>query len=216
MCDPRAPLRAVLLFCVCCPGAFASPVFINEFHYDNTGSDVGEFVEIAGPSGTDLGGWRLLLVNGSNGLPYGQHVLSGVLGDDTGSGFGFHLVSLPSNGLQNGPPDGLALLDADNGVREFLSYEGVITGVGDALLGLISDDVQVMESGATPIGASLQRMGRGDRAADFSWQAATVATAGRVNRQQQLVASTMTLDTGPTGLLGLPGLLWLAGRRRRR
>src|SRR5688572_32326239 len=31
-------------------------VFINEVHYDNTGTDTGEFLEIAGPGGTDLTG----------------------------------------------------------------------------------------------------------------------------------------------------------------
>src|SRR5690606_35449458 len=34
----------------------ATPVFINEIHYDNTGTDAGEFVEVAGPAGTDLAG----------------------------------------------------------------------------------------------------------------------------------------------------------------
>ena len=33
-------------------------VFINEIHYDNVGTDSGEAVEIAGPAGTDIGGWR--------------------------------------------------------------------------------------------------------------------------------------------------------------
>ncbi len=35
----------------------ASTIFINEIHYDNTGGDAGEGVEIAGPAGTDLSGW---------------------------------------------------------------------------------------------------------------------------------------------------------------
>ena len=34
-----------------------TPVFINEFHYDNDGADAGEFVEVAGPAGTSLNGW---------------------------------------------------------------------------------------------------------------------------------------------------------------
>jgi hypothetical protein len=42
-------------------------VFINEFHYDNTGGDTGEFIEIAGPAGTDLTGWSIVLYNGANG-----------------------------------------------------------------------------------------------------------------------------------------------------
>lgn len=34
----------------------AQTVWINEIHYDNTGDDVDEGVEIAGPAGTDLTG----------------------------------------------------------------------------------------------------------------------------------------------------------------
>lgn len=51
-------------------GAKAQEVFINEFHYDNTGTDAGEFVEIAGPAGTDLSGWYIVLYNGANGSSY--------------------------------------------------------------------------------------------------------------------------------------------------
>ena len=47
-----------------------APVFINEIHYDNTSTDIGEAIEIAGPTGTDLSGWSLVLYNGSNGEPY--------------------------------------------------------------------------------------------------------------------------------------------------
>lgn len=32
----------------------SSTVFINEIHYDNTGGDTGEFIEIAGPVGTAM------------------------------------------------------------------------------------------------------------------------------------------------------------------
>ncbi len=35
-------------------------VFINELHYDNTGTDVDEGVEIAGQAGIDLSGWSLV------------------------------------------------------------------------------------------------------------------------------------------------------------
>ncbi len=43
----------------------ATAVFINEFHYDNAGTDSGEFVEIAGAAGTDLTGWKVVLYNGN-------------------------------------------------------------------------------------------------------------------------------------------------------
>jgi hypothetical protein len=43
------------------PTPTTSVVFINEIHYDNAGTDVGEGVEIAGTAGTDLTGWVLFL-----------------------------------------------------------------------------------------------------------------------------------------------------------
>ena len=104
-----------------------SAVFINELHYDNTGADVGEFIEVAGPAGTDLTGWTVVPYNGSNGATYTpQAALTGTLGDDTGTGFGFLSVPLV---LQNGAPDGVALVDAGGGLVQFLSYEGTMTAV---------------------------------------------------------------------------------------
>ncbi len=43
------------------PGA---AVFLNEIHYANTGVDAGEFVEVAGPPGTDLTGVEVVLYDG--------------------------------------------------------------------------------------------------------------------------------------------------------
>ncbi|HZE96590.1 MAG TPA: lamin tail domain-containing protein [Planctomycetota bacterium] len=107
----------------------AAPVFINEFHYDNDGTDTGEAIEIAGPAGTDLAGWKLVLYNGANGAVYNTLALTGLILDQLG-GFGTLSFSYPVNGIQNGSPDGIALVKPDNSVVEFLSYEGVFTGVG--------------------------------------------------------------------------------------
>jgi hypothetical protein len=85
-------------------------VFINEFHYDNSGTDVGEFIELAGLAGTNLNGWSLVLYNGSNGAAYNTIDLSGNTITNESNGFGFVTVSFPSNGLQNGSPDGIALV----------------------------------------------------------------------------------------------------------
>jgi hypothetical protein len=40
-------------------------VWINEFHYDNIGTDTGEFIEIAGTAGTNLGTYSLVRYNGT-------------------------------------------------------------------------------------------------------------------------------------------------------
>ena len=47
-------------------------VFINEIHYDNVGTDSGEKVEIAGPAGTDLSGWKIVryLAHRDGDVPY--------------------------------------------------------------------------------------------------------------------------------------------------
>ena len=43
----------------------ADGVRVSEIHYDNDGTDTGEAIEIAGPAGTDLTGWSVVLYNGS-------------------------------------------------------------------------------------------------------------------------------------------------------
>src|SRR4051794_34542518 len=62
------------------PAAAVAPpdgaVFVNEIHYDNDGTDVGEAIEVAGPAGTDLAGWSLVLYNGNGGASYNTTVLS--------------------------------------------------------------------------------------------------------------------------------------------
>ncbi|MDH3294146.1 MAG: ExeM/NucH family extracellular endonuclease, partial [Acidimicrobiia bacterium] len=160
----------------------SSPVFINELHYDNAGTDVDEFVEVAGPAGTDLSGWTVVLYNGSNGLVYDSIALGGILADSSG-GYGFFVIDLPSNGLQNGSPDGLALVQGTT-VVQFLSYEGSFTAADGPAAGMTSTDIGLSESSGTPIGASLALTGGGTTAGDFSWTVASAATGGGVNDGQ--------------------------------
>ena len=83
--------RSWLLFAVLAASSFAragdGSVFVNEFHYDNAGTDEGEAIEVAGPAGTSLNGWSLVLYNGSNGLSYATLPLAGSIPDTCG-GFG--------------------------------------------------------------------------------------------------------------------------------
>ena len=55
-----------------CGGTILVPtvVWINEIHYENLRKDVDEFVEVAGPTGTDLTGWMLIGYNGATGSIY--------------------------------------------------------------------------------------------------------------------------------------------------
>ena len=77
--------KGLTRFLLACLGLVASSlaaaqgVRISEFHYDNFGQDGRENVEVSGPAGTDLTGWRIVLYNGANGLVYDNDLLSGVI-----------------------------------------------------------------------------------------------------------------------------------------
>ena len=131
-------------------------VRFSEIHYDNVGTDAGEAIEISGPAGTDVGGWQILLYNGNGGAVYDTKTLAGTIPATCGSR-GVIVTNYPSNGIQNGSPDGMALVDASGAVVEFLSYEGPMTAVGGAASGLTSHDIGATEDGAGATGQSLQR-----------------------------------------------------------
>ncbi|MEE2951533.1 MAG: choice-of-anchor I family protein [Pseudomonadota bacterium] len=166
-------------------------VFINEFHYDNAGGDVGEFVEIAGPADADLDGFSIVLYNGSNGSSYATYALT--VGTSTVSnGVRFITVELPKDGLQNGAPDGIALVGPE-GVVQFLSYEGAFTATDGPAAGMTSTDIGVAEGGE-PAGQSLQLTGTGSEASDFTWTGPADETPGAANAGQ-----TFTADGGVGG-----------------
>ncbi|MFP8876904.1 MAG: endonuclease, partial [Myxococcota bacterium] len=142
--------------------------WINEIHYDNAGADSQEGFEIAGLAGTSLAGWQVVAYNGSGGTVVLSLGLNGVL-LDAGHGFGFLWFGMTP--LQNGPADGLALVDPVGAVVEFLSWEGVLTPGEGPALGIGSTDIGHSEGSSTALGDSLQRVGTGGAGADFSWAA---------------------------------------------
>ena len=154
-----APLTAL-------PAAAAdSTPFISEIHYDDAGADVDEKIEVQAEPG-DLAGWTLVLYNGSNGAAYGTLTLPSVV-DGTG------VVVADAPGLQNGSPDGVALVDPAGNVVEFLSYEGTITATGGPAAGMTSTDIGVAEDGVAE-GQSLQEV-------DGAWTGPDDATFGARN-----------------------------------
>jgi len=65
-------LLIILLFFLVQETAKSQNAWLNELHYDNTGSDVGEFVEIVieNASTYTLSDFQIDLYNGSNGTSY--------------------------------------------------------------------------------------------------------------------------------------------------
>jgi 5'-nucleotidase len=142
---------------------------LSEIHYDNAGADTGEALEIEAPVGFDLTGWQLALYNGSNNAVYNTRTLSGSV-----PAAGVVVATYPTDGIQNGSPDAVALVRPDGTVAEFLSYEGGMTAAGGPANGMAAVDIGVSESTATPVGQSLQKI-------DGVWQAPAANTFGTRN-----------------------------------
>jgi uncharacterized protein len=147
---------------------------INEFHYDNSGTDTGEFVEIRVNANADVTGLQVLLINGNGGASYNSVDASSLTMTTDGT-YDYYVWDLPSNGMQNGAPDGIALVK-DSEVLEFLSYEGEITTEIEGTE-VTSTDVGVAESSGTDVGFSLQRDDAG------SWNEAAAETKGAENSE---------------------------------
>jgi DNA/RNA endonuclease G (NUC1) len=134
------------------PSPELPPIRISEIHYDNFGEDEGEAIEIEGPAGTDLTGWKIVLYNGNGGASYGvTRTLAGVIPATCGVRGVVYVTFLP-NGIQNGSPDGIALIDPAGKTVEFLSYEGAFTANE-----VQSVDIGASESSSTLVGSSLRR-----------------------------------------------------------
>ena len=138
------------------PRAPAGSLAITEIHYDNDGADTGEGVEVAGPPGVSLDGWRLVFYNGEGGAVYDEADLTGTL---PASGARWRAV----RGIQNGAPDGLALVGPDGVAAEFWSYEGTFVASDGPAAGRRSTDLGASEDAATPAGTSLHRTASGWR-----------------------------------------------------
>ena len=190
--------QAVPTFQGAAPSALAdsvsgSEVFVNEIHYAGEGVDAGEFVEIAGPSGTDLTGWQVVLYDGVTGAPYSTTPLTSTLPAN-----GATVVDYPLEGIADGP-GAVALVAADRLV-EFLSWGGQVTPTSGPADDATSEDIGVQESDATPQEASLQLVGTGSGAGDFTWTGPADGSPGATNDGQTLTTLHVTEAT-------LPGLV---------
>lgn len=119
----------------------------SEIHYENADDDIAEQIEIEGPAGTDLAGWSIVLYNGNGGAMYDTRTLGGTIPATCGTR-GVVVASYPTNGIQNGSPDGFALVHGTE-VVQFLSYEGTMQATDGPAAGMTSSDINVAESGAT-------------------------------------------------------------------
>jgi hypothetical protein len=143
------------------PPAASLRLFSNEIHYQNTGQDLNERIEIAGPAGTSLTNWRIQFYDGSNGQVYATANLSGTLpnsctvNDDNIGVVVVDVMAATGSGIQGGP-DGWALVFGATPV-EFLSYGGTFTATNGFANGMTSLDIGAAEPSNTAATSSIQR-----------------------------------------------------------
>ncbi|MCD6328799.1 MAG: T9SS type A sorting domain-containing protein [Candidatus Cloacimonetes bacterium] len=176
---------------------YGQNAWLNELHYDNFGTDVGEFLEIVieNPGSYTLSDFTVSLYNGNGGAVYGSETLDNFTIGNTSGNYTFY-TWYPSS-IQNGAPDGLSL-DYQGTVIQFLSYEGTLTATDGPANGLTSTDIGVSEPGE--IGESLQLSGTGTQYSEFFWVEPAPETPGALNNSQSFgTASAVILKAYAIG-----------------
>lgn len=158
-------------------------VFINELHYDNSAGDVAEGIEVVATAGEDLSTYRVVLYNGASpaaGLSYSDRRLAA--GKRASCGNSVSITTLRSTNLiQNGSNDGIALVDGNGQVVQFISYEGSLRATDGPAAGMSASAIPLAESNSTAPGTSLQLRGSGSHAADFTWASSSPQNFDRCN-----------------------------------
>lgn len=200
-------------FFLCASFNVQAEVFINEIHYDDSTSsgDVGEKVEVIATAGENLSTYRIYLYNGTSSptaatfydndlLPAGSNV-------SCGATVKIAVLSYPSNGIQNGASDGIALVNGSGALVKFISYEGAIKASNGPAAGITSTNLSVLEDNNTAPGRSLQLGGTGTGSSSFTWRAPATQTFGACNNSQSFTAPnvlpTVTSTSPANGATGV-------------
>lgn len=80
-----------------------------------------DFIEIAGPAGKDINGYRLLLFNGLFGTVYESRTLTGLIPDQQN---GFGTVAIPFTDIESPGTfsRGIGLVDENNNPLQLIRY----------------------------------------------------------------------------------------------
>ncbi len=126
---------------------------VNEVEYNERGIDTGEYIELFGLAGLDVTGYSIVLYNGDPQQlrPYREIPLQGTIPTD-----GFLLIaseSVPNvdhvafttEGIQNGDPDGIAIVAPDGVVTEAIAYGGSFTPTEGPAARVVFADVGVQD-----------------------------------------------------------------------
>lgn len=167
--------------------ACSSGVFINEVHYRNAGDDVNEFVELAGPVGTDVSYFHVIAYS-TTGVPEPPITVSGTLAGAPGSSLGFLLVDFSLAGVPI-PNGGVAVSDEDRLPCDFISFNRTLTSSADAFdvfpADVVSYDIMMREDAGAPADGSLGRIDGGTNMP--VWHTFDISSGGEANPGQEFV-----------------------------
>lgn len=153
-------------------------VFINELHYENIGLDTLEGIEIAGPAGTNLDGWAVHQYNGRTGKVEEPLPLFGII-PNLQNGWGVLFFKSALKNHNHGT--GLALINSQKAVVQFLSYTAVVNAVDGPAAGREALLIPLEETVWTSVGHSLQLTGKGNKYEDFKWVGPVRSSYGKIN-----------------------------------
>ena len=210
----------------------ADHIWVNEIHYDNTGGDVGEFIEVGlrtpNMSGDIPSDYVVEFYNGNGGTIYettldltmANTISAPISVIDGGATEVVTLYSFDVPNIQNGAPDGFAIVNATtSSVVDGLlySYEGTFTANDGTANGLTSVALAADEGAAIDAGGSVGVTGDGFGANQFgpSSFAALTASPGAANDGQVFTRNIATVpEPSSIALLGLVGLAGVVRRRK--
>eukprot|EP00542_Grammatophora_oceanica_P009565 CAMPEP_0194033530 /NCGR_PEP_ID=MMETSP0009_2-20130614/6192_1 /TAXON_ID=210454 /ORGANISM="Grammatophora oceanica, Strain CCMP 410" /LENGTH=494 /DNA_ID=CAMNT_0038674243 /DNA_START=152 /DNA_END=1636 /DNA_ORIENTATION=+ len=182
-------------------------VFISEMHYRNAGSDQNQFIEIAYSSEMDVSAYQVFFARSSGAIYLSESLRNFETGESVG-GLTFAFLNVPT--FHNGP-DGLAIVDANDNVVEFISYGGTIEGGVGILQGKLSTDIGIEEPDEAPINFSIQKGGPGCLSADFVWQDASIRTPGKRNSNMEVLCSGAAAPETAAPTTGCSGVHYSLG-----
>lgn len=151
-------------------------IFVNEVNYR---APVGEnqFFEIAGPAGTNLDGWQVIVYD-ENAVQTGTYPLTGLIPSNGGGCNG--IVEVDGAVLNVTAGSGIAIVNNTLEVEQYLTFEQATTaqaGTGSPIAGLTSQFIPIADSEEENI--SLQLEGSGLSYLSFTWtnQSSTLGEA---------------------------------------
>lgn len=178
--------------------ATAGAALINEVDYDQPSTDTAEFLELLLAPGEDINNFTIDLYNGSNSTLYRTLTSADFTAGESAGGYRVYTTGvLPSNAIQNGSPDGIALLE-NGSVVQAIGYEGSFT----------AGDITFEDIGVADLAAGTETVGLVGAPGNFTYAVLDAPTSGLLNPGQAIP------EPGTAGLLGLAGAGLLARRRR--